>query len=88
MQGVDQQQHQPLCKSTDAPVLRQAVGPLLNHMGWAVTAKDLVFLQINSDKGKYIFELEILKTKETTDFRKLRRNVKRIKRNVMCQFGN
>lgn len=49
MQGVDQQQHQPSCKSTDAPVLRQAVGPLLNHMGWAVTAKDLVFLQINSD---------------------------------------
>lgn len=88
MQGVDQQQHQPSYKSPDAPVLRQAVGPLLNHTGWAVTAKDLVFLQINSDKGKYIFELEILKTKETTDFRKLRRNVKRIKRNVMCQFGN
>lgn len=43
---------QPSHKSIQVPVLRQAVGPLLNQGGQAVTTRDLVFSQINSDKGK------------------------------------
>lgn len=47
---VDRQRHQPLYKSIQDPALRQAVGPLLNQTGQTVTSRDLVFLQINSDK--------------------------------------
>lgn len=52
--GVDEQQQQPTYKSIQAPALRQAVGPTLNQTGQAVTTRDLVFFQINSDKGEYI----------------------------------
>lgn len=47
---VDLQRHQPLYKSIQDPALRQAVGPVLNQTGQTVTSRDLVFLQINSDK--------------------------------------
>lgn len=52
--GLDQsqRQHSYTCKSFQTPVLRQAIGPLLNQTGQAATARDLIFLQINSDKRK------------------------------------